>query len=157
MSSSPEEPKSAKGKPAEAKSGGKFTDLFIRRPVIAIVVNLVIIIAGLQAVKSLTVRQYPKSESASITVTTVYVGANADLVKGFITTPQGRIEVRWECRKDRYELRVAIPKNTTAEVLLPPEAKAVWQAASSTSAYQDTIPIHNSAVITVEPGRLDIQ
>lgn len=77
--------------------------------------------------------------------------------KGFITTPQGRIEVRWECRKDRYELRVAIPKNTTAEVLLPPEAKAVWQAASSTSAYQDTIPIHNSAVITVEPGRLDIQ
>ncbi len=68
----------------------KFTDLFIRRPVLAVVVNLVIIIAGLQAIKSLTVRQYPRSENASVTVTTVYVGANADLVKGFITTPLER-------------------------------------------------------------------
>ncbi|MEZ4233525.1 MAG: efflux RND transporter permease subunit [Polyangiaceae bacterium] len=79
-----------KASPAQAPSGAKFTDLFIRRPVIAIVVNLVIIIAGLQAIKSLTLRQYPKSENASITVTTVYVGANADLVKGFITTPLER-------------------------------------------------------------------
>ena len=47
------------------------TDLFLRRPVLAIVVNLIIIIAGLQAVRSLNVRQYPKLESASITVTTV--------------------------------------------------------------------------------------
>jgi multidrug efflux pump len=69
----------------------KFTDLFIRRPVIAIVVNLVILIAGLQAIRSLNVRQYPKSENAAITVTTVYVGANADLVRGFITTPLERV------------------------------------------------------------------
>jgi multidrug efflux pump len=68
----------------------RFTDLFIRRPVIALVVNLVIIIAGLQAVRSLNVRQYPKSENASITVTTVYVGASSELVKGFITTPLER-------------------------------------------------------------------
>jgi multidrug efflux pump len=68
----------------------KFTDTFIRRPVLAIVVNLVIIIAGLQAVRTLNVRQYPKLESASITVRTVYVGANADLVRGFITTPLER-------------------------------------------------------------------
>ncbi|HSY25302.1 MAG TPA: efflux RND transporter permease subunit [Polyangiaceae bacterium] len=68
----------------------KFTDIFIRRPVLAIVVNLVIIIAGLQAVRTLNVRQYPKLESASITVRTVYVGANADLVRGFITTPLER-------------------------------------------------------------------
>ena len=46
----------------------KFTDLFIRRPVLAIVVNLVIIIAGLQAIRSLNVRQYPKLESATVTV-----------------------------------------------------------------------------------------
>jgi multidrug efflux pump len=65
----------------------KITDLFIRRPVIAIVVNLVIVIAGLQAIRSLTVRQYPRSENAAITVTTAYVGANAELVRGFITTP----------------------------------------------------------------------
>ncbi len=69
----------------------KFTDLFIRRPVIAIVVNLIIIIAGVQAIRTLNVRQYPRSESAAITVTTVYVGASADLVRGFVTTPLERV------------------------------------------------------------------
>ncbi|MDD4348211.1 MAG: efflux RND transporter permease subunit, partial [Opitutales bacterium] len=67
-----------------------FTDVFIRRPVLAIVVNLVIIIAGVQAYNSLTVRQYPRNENAVISVSTVYVGANADLVRGFITTPLER-------------------------------------------------------------------
>ena len=64
-----------------------FTEIFIRRPVLAIVVNLVIIIAGLQAINSLNVRQFPKSENAAITITTIYVGADAELVRGFITTP----------------------------------------------------------------------
>lgn len=68
----------------------KFTDIFIRRPVLAIVVSLVILIAGLQAVRTLNVRQYPKLESATVTVRTAYVGANADLVRGFITTPLER-------------------------------------------------------------------
>ena len=68
-----------------------FTDLFIRRPVIAIVVNLIIIIAGIQAIRTLNVRQYPRSENAVISVTTVYVGASADLVRGFITTPLERV------------------------------------------------------------------
>jgi multidrug efflux pump len=67
-----------------------FTDLFIRRPVLALVVNLVILIAGFQAIRSLTVRQYPRSDNASVTVTTVYVGASAELVRGFITTPLER-------------------------------------------------------------------
>ncbi len=66
------------------------TDLFIRRPVLAIVVNLIIVIAGLQAVRTLNVRQYPRSENAAVTVTTVYVGASADLVRGFVTTPLER-------------------------------------------------------------------
>src|ERR671926_1400156 len=69
----------------------KFTDLFIRRPVIAIVVSLAIVIAGVQAIRSLNVRQYPRSENAAITVTTVYVGANAELVRGFIPTPLERV------------------------------------------------------------------
>src|ERR1700716_3334085 len=69
----------------------KLTDLFIRRPVLAIVVNLVILIAGLQSVRSLSVRQYPRSDIAIVTVTTVYVGANANLVRGFITTPLERV------------------------------------------------------------------
>jgi multidrug efflux pump len=69
----------------------KFTDIFIRRPVLAIVVNLIIIIGGLQAISSLTVRQYPRLERATITVKTAYIGANADLVRGFITTPLERV------------------------------------------------------------------
>src|SRR6266581_727596 len=69
----------------------KFTDLFIKRPVLAIVVNLVILIAGLQAIRSLSVRQYPRSDIAEVQVSTVYVGANADLVRGFITTPLERV------------------------------------------------------------------
>src|SRR5881409_231427 len=69
----------------------KITDLFIKRPVLAIVVNLVILIAGLQAIRSLSVRQYPRSDIAEVQVTTVYVGANADLVRGFITTPLERV------------------------------------------------------------------
>jgi multidrug efflux pump len=68
----------------------KLTDLFIRRPVLAIVVNLIILVAGLQAIRTLSVRQYPRLESATVTVKTVYVGANADLVRGFITTPLER-------------------------------------------------------------------
>src|SRR5436309_10602917 len=69
----------------------KFTDLFIKRPVLALVVNLVILIAGLQAIRSLSVRQYPRSDIAVVRVTTAYVGANADLVRGFITTPLERV------------------------------------------------------------------
>ncbi|MBC8008842.1 MAG: efflux RND transporter permease subunit [Burkholderiales bacterium] len=69
----------------------KFTDIFVRRPVLAIVVNLIIIIGGLQAINSLTVRQYPRLERATIKVTTAYIGANADLVRGFITTPLERV------------------------------------------------------------------
>jgi multidrug efflux pump len=66
------------------------TDIFIRRPVLALVVNLVILIAGFQAIRSLNVRQYPRSEDATVTVTTVYVGAGAELVRGFITQPLER-------------------------------------------------------------------
>ena len=69
----------------------KLTDLFVRRPVLAVVVNLVILIAGLQAVRSLSVRQYPKSDIAVVKVTTAYIGANADLVRGFISTPLERV------------------------------------------------------------------
>src|SRR5262245_7504480 len=66
-----------------------FTDLFIKRPVLSIVVSLVILIAGIQAIRALSVRQYPRSDIAVVTVSTVYVGANADLVRGFITSADG--------------------------------------------------------------------
>jgi multidrug efflux pump len=67
-----------------------FTDIFIKRPVLATVVSLLILIAGLRSVQLLQVRQYPQSESAVIRVITSYTGAEADLVKGFVTTPLER-------------------------------------------------------------------
>jgi multidrug efflux pump len=69
----------------------RFTDLFIKRPVLAIVVNLVILIGGLYSIRSLSVRQYPRSDIAVVRVSTTYTGANADLVRGFITTPLERV------------------------------------------------------------------
>jgi multidrug efflux pump len=68
----------------------RVTDVFIRRPVLAIVVNLVILVGGLRAMGALNTRQYPRLDSATITVKTVYVGANAELVRGFITVPLER-------------------------------------------------------------------
>lgn len=65
----------------------KFTDIFIRRPVLATVVSLLILLVGLQAGFKLQVRQYPELSQTTITITTAYPGANADLIKGFITTP----------------------------------------------------------------------
>src|ERR1700761_2285830 len=64
-----------------------FTDLFIRRPVLASVFSLLILLIGLQAYTKLPIRQYPELSSTTITITTTYPGANADLIKGFITTP----------------------------------------------------------------------
>ena len=64
-----------------------FTDIFIRRPVLASVISLLIILLGMQAFNSLTVRQYPEMENALITVTTSYPGANAEVIQGYITQP----------------------------------------------------------------------
>ena len=69
----------------------KLTDLFVKRPVLSMVVSLVILIAGLQSIRSLSVRQYPRSDISVVQVSTIYVGANADLVRGFITTPLERV------------------------------------------------------------------
>ena len=64
-----------------------FTDIFIKKPVLAIVVSLLILVLGLRALADISVRQYPKTENAVITVTTAYYGADAQTVAGFITQP----------------------------------------------------------------------
>src|SRR5246127_1602894 len=64
-----------------------FTDIFIRRPVLALVVSLLILLIGLKAMTGLQIRQYPKLSNTTITVTTLYPGAAPDLMQGFITTP----------------------------------------------------------------------
>ncbi len=63
-----------------------FTDLFVRKPVIAMVVNIAILVLGLVAYQQLNTRQYPRSDSAVVNVSTVYFGASADTVRGYITT-----------------------------------------------------------------------
>ena len=68
----------------------KFTDIFIHKPVLASVVSLVILLLGLRAAMDLSVRQYPTMENAVITVSTPYIGADADLIQGFVTTPLER-------------------------------------------------------------------
>ena len=64
-----------------------FTDIFVRRPVLAIVVSLLILVLGLRSIDLLPVREYPQTQNAVVTVTTVYTGADPELVSGFITTP----------------------------------------------------------------------
>ena len=63
------------------------TDLFIKHPVLAVVVNLVIVLVGWRALATLPVQQYPNLESSSVIITTVYTGASAETVRGFLTTP----------------------------------------------------------------------
>ncbi|PCJ88363.1 MAG: multidrug efflux protein [Thiotrichaceae bacterium] len=65
----------------------RFTDFFIRRPVFAIVLSLLLLVFGIRALNDLQVRQYPEMENGQLTITTIYPGADAELVQGFITTP----------------------------------------------------------------------
>jgi multidrug efflux pump len=68
-----------------------FTDVFIRHPVLALVINLVIVLVGWRSIAALPVQQYPKIESSSVLITTVYTGASAETVRGFLTTPIERV------------------------------------------------------------------
>ncbi|HVA15745.1 MAG TPA: efflux RND transporter permease subunit [Stellaceae bacterium] len=65
----------------------KFTDIFVRRPVLATVISLMILVLGLRALATLPILQFPRTENAVVTVTTTYYGADPDVVAGFITTP----------------------------------------------------------------------
>src|SRR5579864_3431364 len=65
----------------------KFTDIFIRRPVLATVVSLMILVLGIRSENALPILQYPRTQNAVVTVTTTYYGADPDVIAGFITTP----------------------------------------------------------------------
>lgn len=69
----------------------KLTDIFVKRPVLATCLNLLVLVAGLYAIFNLTTRQYPRTDLAVVKITTAYIGADADLVKGFVTTPLERV------------------------------------------------------------------
>src|SRR5215475_15363263 len=63
------------------------TDVFIKHPVLAVVVNIVLVLVGWRAITALPIQQYPKLESSSIVINTTYYGAAAETVRGFLTTP----------------------------------------------------------------------
>jgi multidrug efflux pump len=69
----------------------RITDVFIKHPVLSVVVNLVIVVVGWRALSTLPVQQYPQIESSSVLITTVYYGASAETVRGFLTTPIERV------------------------------------------------------------------
>jgi multidrug efflux pump len=62
-------------------------EIFVRRPVLAVVVNLALVLIGLRAATQLPIQQYPRIESSSVVITTLYVGASAEVIRGFVTTP----------------------------------------------------------------------
>ncbi|MCB1615118.1 MAG: efflux RND transporter permease subunit, partial [Pseudomonadales bacterium] len=65
----------------------KFTDLFVRRPILSIVVSILILLVGISSLFSLPIREYPEMESATIVISTNYPGATQDVMQGFVTTP----------------------------------------------------------------------
>ena len=131
-----------------------FTDLFIRRPVLALVVSFVILIAGLAAMKTLNVRQYPRSDIAAITVTTVYVGADAELVRGFITTPIERAMAAADGIDYIQSTSQQSVSTVTARLKLNYDAnKALSDISSRVNAIRNNLPPESQIpVIAIQPA-----
>ncbi len=87
---------------------------------------------------------------------TPHSGGALTWCKGHVTTPKGRVEVAWEGNKDRYQLKLSLPADISAELVLPPEAKAVWQSAASTVPWQESLTLHGSATVVVTPGQMTV-
>ncbi len=133
---------------------GSFTDLFIKRPVLATVVSLLILLLGLQAGFSLQIRQYPELSNTTITITTSYPGANADLIKGFITTP---IEQAVSSAEGIDTLVSTSRQNTstvTLNLVLNADAdRAVADVLSKVNQVQGVLPDEaNDPVVTKQTG-----
>jgi hypothetical protein len=88
---------------------------------------------------------------------TPHSGGVLQSCRGFITTPQGRVQVAWESQQDRYQWQASLPQDVTAEVILPPESKAVWQAAPPTVPWRETLTVHGATTIVVSPGQVEAQ
>ncbi len=73
--------------PRRGQAVRSFTDTFIRHPVLAVVANLIVLLAGWRALTALPVQQYPQIDSSSVVITTAFTGASAETVRGFVTTP----------------------------------------------------------------------
>lgn len=131
-----------------------FTDLFIRRPVLALVISFIILIAGLASMKTLNVRQYPRSDIAAITVTTVYVGADAELVRGFITTPIERAMAAADGIDYIQSTSQQSVSTVTARLKLNYDAnKALSDISSRVNAIRNNLPPESQIpVIAIQPA-----
>ncbi len=76
---------------------------------------------------------------------------------GFMTTPKGRVQVAWDSQKDRYHLQLSLPAGVTAEVVLPPEAKAIWHSAPAADSWPDTLNLAGAVTVEVAPGRVKVE
>lgn len=85
---------------------------------------------------------------------TPHNGGSLRWAQGYLTTPKGPVAVRWNVRKDRYELQISTPKDLEAEVTLPPEARAIWQSAPAADPWRETLKIQGDTTIVVEPGKV---
>ena len=88
-----------------------FTDLFVRKPVIALVVNIAILVVGVVSYFQLNTRQFPRSDSAVVNVSTIYFGASADTVRGYITTQLERVISSGDLFEPVLKLRQKLPAN----------------------------------------------
>src|SRR4051812_37937357 len=83
----PSTPRPRNRRVAWSNTAMALTDLFIRRPILALVINTLILLVGIAALRGLPIRQFPLMENATITVTTNFPGGTAETMQGFVTTP----------------------------------------------------------------------
>lgn len=130
------------------------TDIFIKRPVLATVVSLIILLLGLQAYFSLPIRQYPKITSTTITVTTTYPGASADTIQGFITTPIQQVVASTEGID--YLSSTSTNSTSTINIVLKINEdgdKALTEVLSAINQVKNTLPSEaNDPVVTKQTG-----
>lgn len=119
----------------------KFTDIFINKPVLAMVVSLFILLLGLRSVTELNVRQFPELQNAVISVSTTYYGADADLIQGFITTPLEREVASAEGIDYLVSTSTAGASNIQAYIRLDYDAnQALTQIAAKVNKLRSVLP-----------------
>jgi multidrug efflux pump len=132
----------------------KFTDLFIKKPVLAIVVSLLILVLGFKAVTSLSVRQYPKTENATVTVSTAYYGADAQTMAGFITQPLEQAISQAQGIDYMSSSSVAGVSTITATLRLNYDAnRALTEITTQVNSVKNQLPTQaQQPVLTVQTG-----
>ncbi|MBT3810659.1 MAG: hypothetical protein HOF99_14245 [Rhodospirillaceae bacterium] len=129
----------------------RFTDIFVKRPVLSTVVSLLILLVGLQALQKLQIRQYPELSNTTISVTTAYPGANADVIKGFITTQieqavasaEGIDTLESSSRQDVSTVTLNLNLNANAD-------RAVSDVLSKVNQVQGVLPTEASDPVVVK-------